>query len=89
MSARPMVKGMRPCPHCGAMLDGALVAAIRDPKAEESCPRRPKPKREPATQETVAKIADLASLMMLGAQLRALHATSLRAFLDDDEESAA
>lgn len=33
---------MKPCPHCGFELHEALVDAINDPAAEESCPRSPK-----------------------------------------------
>jgi hypothetical protein len=31
---------MEKCPHCGVELDARLVAAIRDPEQEESCPKR-------------------------------------------------
>ena len=30
---------LAPCPTCGAMLSPNTLAAIRDPKQDESCPK--------------------------------------------------
>lgn len=43
-----MSAAMDHCPGCGVLLEASLVKRIRNPLAEESCPRvQPKP-QEPA-----------------------------------------
>jgi len=40
-----MAVTLQPCPHCGTLLTPALVAEIKDPNGEASCPRRPRPRK--------------------------------------------
>lgn len=80
-----VVRDMAPCPRCGVLLDARLVAAIRDPRAEETCPRGPRsvPVEAPVMQTIpVRRIGDLSVLMILGAQMRAVHESGF----EDDEE---
>lgn len=79
------VRGMAPCPRCGVLLDGGLVARIRGGDPEAFCPRgpRPGPVVKPEVSPVVLhRIGDLAALMILGAQMRAVHESGF----EDDEE---
>lgn len=37
-----MTVTLEPCPHCGTLLTPSLVAEIRSPNGDASCPRRPR-----------------------------------------------
>ena len=59
---------LAPCPKCGAMLTPALVAAIANPDADESCPQD---ERSPAQMISSApRGMTLMQLMLLGSMLR-------------------
>jgi hypothetical protein len=54
---------LAPCPHCGVLLTKSLVAAIADPKQDESCPSAPA-QTEPAEWELASR--RLIAYAMLG-----------------------
>jgi len=40
-----MMVTLEPCPHCGTPLTPSLVAEIKNPNGEASCPSRPRPRK--------------------------------------------
>ena len=71
-----MSAAMGRCPHCGAELSARQVAEIKDPLAEESCPRRPKGQAKPR-----GRVIDMSDVVRAGQELRRVAFAELSAEL--------